>query len=219
MEYHDSTSTEVREHVVHAVALYAQAHAVRRLREPVPGRYAVRYRHDTDGHADERVFLAAIAAHPAIAHVRCTTPAEDEVLGVDALVIVHGEQLAVPIDVTTRGRGVPGGVANLLATLQRGVVPVVMEFVPTNIDPAVAYATFAFWRGKAEAFFLARTCQKPCITADARQRAADITTEQPLPHTNAGPASGTSPTVSTRRRSHAIRPMCHAPRGLRERPA
>jgi hypothetical protein len=200
MEYHDSTSTEVREHVVHAAMLYAQAHAVRRLREPVPGRYAVRYRRDTDGHADERVFLAAIA------HVRCTPPAEDEVLGADALAIVRGERLAAPIDVTRRGRAVPGGVANLLAILQRGVVPVVMESVPTDIDPAVAYATFAFWRGRAEAFFLARTCQTPCLIADASSLrwAGDLTTEQPRPHSNAGPASGPSPTLSTRRRNHAI---------------
>ena len=59
---------------------------------------------------------------------------------------VRGESLPVPIDVTTRGRGAPGGVANLLATLKRGVIPVVMEYVPTNLDAAEAYATFTYWR-------------------------------------------------------------------------
>lgn len=159
MQYQDSTFAEVRSHVVHAVALYAQTHAVRRLREPAPGTYTVRHRHDTGGHADERVFLAAIAAHPAVACVHCTTHAEDEMLGVDALVTMCGERLAVPIDVTTRGRGVSGGVANLLATLQRGVIPVVMEDVPTDLDPGAAYAAFAFWRQKGEEFFLANARQ------------------------------------------------------------
>lgn len=150
MQYQDSTSTEVREHVVRAVTLYAHSHAVHRLREPLPGAYTLRHRHDTDGHADERVFLAAMAAHPNITHVEYTTCAEDELLGVDALVTVCGERLPVPIDFTTKGRGVPGGVSNLHDTLKRGVVPVVMESVPTDLAPLTAFATFAFWRHKAD---------------------------------------------------------------------
>jgi hypothetical protein len=70
MEYHDSMSTTVREEVVHAVTVYAQRHEVRRVREVAPGAYAVRHRHDTDGHRDESIFLAAIAAHPAVARLR-----------------------------------------------------------------------------------------------------------------------------------------------------
>ncbi len=155
MQHHHSTSAEVRPEVIDAVALYAHRRATHRFREPAPGTYGVRFRHDTDGHGDERVFLAAMAAHPGIAHVQPTTHAEDELLGVDALITVRGEQVPVPIDVTTRGRGVPGGVANLLATLQRGVIPVVLEEVPTDLSPDAAYAAFTFWRGKSEEFFQA----------------------------------------------------------------
>lgn len=164
MQYHDSTSSAVREEVVYAVTRYAHYHEVRRLREVVPGAYTLRYRHDRDGHADERVFLAAIAAHPAVAHVERTTHAEDEVLGVDALITVCGEETPVPIDVTTRGRGCRGYVANLLDTLRRGVVPVVIECLPTDLAPDAAYAAFADWRGKAEAYFTATAC---LVSADA----------------------------------------------------
>ncbi len=157
MQHHHSTSADVRPEVIDAVALYAHTHARRRFRELAPGTYQVRFRHDTDGHSDEQIFLAAMAAHPAVALLQTTTHAEDEMLGVDALVTVRGERLAVPIDVTTRGRGAPGGVANLLATLQRGVIPVVLEEVPTDLRPEAAYAVFAFWREKSEAFFRANT--------------------------------------------------------------
>src|SRR5579884_4389908 len=156
MQYHDNTSTTVREQVVHAVTLYAQRHEVRRLREVAPGAYTLRYRHDRDGHRDERVFLAAIAAHPAIACVERTTHAEDEVLGVDALITVRGQETPVPIDVTTRGRGCRGYVANLLDTLRRGVVPVVIERVPTDLAPDDAFAAFAFWWHKSEVYFAVR---------------------------------------------------------------
>jgi len=157
----DSTSTMVREGVVHAIALYAQHHEVRRVREVAAGAYSLRYRHDRDGHLDEQVFLAAIAAHPAIARVERTTHAEDEVLGVDALVTMRGADSPVPIDVTTRGRTSRGYVANLLDTLRRGVVPVVIERVPTDLTPDVAYAAFAFWWHKSEEYFAARTCLAP----------------------------------------------------------
>lgn len=165
MHYHDSTSTNVREDVVRAVTRYAQHHEIRQVREVAPGTYALRYRHDTDGHADERIFLAAIAAHPAIARVDPTTPAEDEVLGVDALVTVRGETTPVPIDVTARGRASRGYVANVLATLRRGVVPVVMEEVPTDLAPDTAFAAFTFWRHRSEVYFSAQhtglTCDIP----------------------------------------------------------
>jgi hypothetical protein len=156
MQYHDSTSTAVREEVVHAVTVYAHQHAVRCVREVAPGAYALRHRHDTDGHRDERVFLAAIAAHPAVARVERTTHAEDEMLGVDALVTVRGWAMPVPIDVTTRGRGCHGYIANLLATLGRGVVPVVLERVPPDLAPAAAFAAFAFWWQRSEAYFRAQ---------------------------------------------------------------
>lgn len=156
MQYHDSTSTVVREEVVHALAHYALRHEVRRLREVAPGTYALRYRHDRNGHADEQVFLVAIAAHPAIAHVERMTHAEDEMLGVDALITVRGQETPVPVDVTTRGRGCRGYVANLLDTLRRGVVPVVIESVPIDLAPDAAYAAFTDWRAKAEAYFTAK---------------------------------------------------------------
>ncbi len=151
----DSTSTLVREGVVHAIALHAQHHEVRRVREVAAGVYSLRYRHDRDGHLDEQVFLAAIAMHPAITRVERTTHAEDEVLGVDALVTVRGAASPVPIDVTTRGRTSPGYVANLLDTLRRGVVPVVIERVPTDLAPDAAFAAFAFWWHKSEEYFAA----------------------------------------------------------------
>lgn len=166
MQYHDSTSVTVREEVVHAVTLYAQRHEVRHVREVAPGAYTVRHRHDTDGHLDERVFLAAIATHPRIARVDHMTDAEDEALGVDALVTARGEVEAVPIDFTTRGRGAPGGVANLRDTLRRGVVPVVLEDVPTDLAPDTAFTLFTYWRRKAEAYFAAHACLAP-IPSDA----------------------------------------------------
>lgn len=155
MQYQDRISTEVREHVVRAVVLYAHNHAVHRLRETAPGTYTLRHRHDTDGHADEQVFLVAMVAHPNIAHVEQTTCAEDELLGVDALVTVRGENTPIPIDFTTKGRGVPGGVANLHDTLKRGVVPVVMEIVPDDLTPTAAFTAFTFWRARAEEYFRA----------------------------------------------------------------
>ncbi len=151
----DSTSTTVREGVVHAIALYAQHHEVHRVREVAAGAYSLRYRHDRDGHLDEQVFLAAIAAHPAVACVERTTHAEDEALGVDALVTVRGTSSPVPIDVTTRGRASRGYVANLLDTLRRGVVPVVIERVPTDLAPDDAYTAFTFWWHKSEEYFAA----------------------------------------------------------------
>jgi len=153
MHLNDSTSTVVREEIVHAVTHYAQRHEVRRVREVAPGAYTLRHRHDTDGHLDERVFLAAIAAHPHVAGVDHTTYAEDEALGVDALVTVRGEATPVPIDVTTRGRGCRGYVANLLDTLRRGVVPVVMDVVESDLTPEDAFAAFTFWRRNAEQYF------------------------------------------------------------------
>lgn len=156
MQFNDSTSTAVREEVVHAVTLYAQRHEVRRMREVAPGDYAVRYRHDTDGHSDEHIFLTAIAAHPAVARVERTTHAEDEILGVDALVTVRGQKTPVPIDVTTRGRGCRGYAATLLDTLGRGVVPVVIEHVPSDLAPDTAFAAFAFWWHKSEVYFATR---------------------------------------------------------------
>lgn len=156
MQYHDSTSVTVRQEVVSAVALYAQRHEVQCIREIAPGAYTLRHRHDRDGHADERVFLAAIAAHPAVARVEPTTHAEDEVLGVDALVTVCGVAVPVPIDVTTRGRGCRGYIANLLDTLRRGVVPVVIERVPTDLAPDDAFAAFAYWWQRSEEYFHAR---------------------------------------------------------------
>ncbi len=158
MQHHDSTSTTVREGVVHAIAQYAQHHEVHCVREVAAGAYSLRYRHDRDGHLDEQVFLAAIAAHPAVARVERTTHAEDEVLGVDALVTVRGASSPVPIDVTTRGRTSRGYVANLLDTLRRGVVPVVIERVPTDLAPDDAFAAFVFWWQKSEEFFAARAC-------------------------------------------------------------
>lgn len=89
MQYHPTTPTLIREPVVRAVALYAQERAAHSLREVVPGIYSLRYRHDTAGHADERIFLRAIAAHPTVARVDCTTAAEDELLGVDALLTLR----------------------------------------------------------------------------------------------------------------------------------
>jgi len=160
----DSTSAAIRPRVVHAVAAYARRHTARttrRLREGLPPAYTPRHRHDTDGHADEAVFLAAIAADAHVARVEGTTAAEDELLGVDALVTVRGEGEAVPIDFTTRGRGAPGGVATLRDTLRRGVVPVVLEEVPTDLAPHVAYAAFADWRGRAEAYFVASLSLAP----------------------------------------------------------
>ncbi len=157
----DSTSTTVREGIVHAIALYAQHHEIHHVREVAAGAYSLRYRHDRDGHLDEQVFLAAIAAHPAIALVERTTHAEDEALGVDALVTVRGASSPVPIDVTTRGRTSRGYVANLLDTLRRGVVPVVIERVPTDLTPDDAFAAFAFWWRKSEEYFAASTRLAP----------------------------------------------------------
>jgi len=154
----DSTSTTVREGVVHAIALYAQHHEIHHVREVAAGAYSLRYPHDRDGHLDEQVFLAAIAAHPAIARVERTTHAEDEALGVDALVTVRGASSSVPVDVTTRGRTSPGYVANLLDTLRRGVVPVVIERVPTDLAPDDAYAAFAFWWRASEEYFAVSAC-------------------------------------------------------------
>jgi len=151
----DSTSTTVREGVVHAIALYARRHEVHGVREVAAGAYSLRYRHDRDGHQDENIFLAAIAAHPAIARVERTTHAEDEALGVDALVTVRGASSPVPIDVTTRGRTSPGYVANLLDTLRRGVVPVVIERMPTDLSPDAAFAAFVFWWRASEEYFAA----------------------------------------------------------------
>ena len=156
MQQYNSTSATVREEVINAVALYAHKHEMRQLREVAPGAYTPRYRHDTDGHLDEQVFLAAIAAHPRIARVDQVTHAEDEVLGVDALVTVRGESVPVPIDVTTRGRTNRGYTANLLDTLRRGVVPVVIERVPTDLAPDAAFAAFEFWRRGSEEYFRAR---------------------------------------------------------------
>ncbi len=156
MQQYNSTSATVREEVINAVALYAHKHEMRQLREVAPGAYTLRYRHDTDGHLDEQVFLAAIAAHPRITRVDQVTHAEDEVLGVDALVTVRGENVPVPIDVTTRGRTNRGYTANLLDTLRRGVVPVVIERVPTDLAPDAAFAAFEFWRRGSEKYFRAR---------------------------------------------------------------
>jgi len=157
----DSTSTTVREGVVHAITQYAQHHEVRRVRDVAAGAYSLRYRHDRDGHLDEQVFLAAIAAHPAVARVERTTHAEDEALGVDALVTVRGASSPVPIDVTTRGRTSCGYVTNLLDTLRRGVVPVVIERVPTDLAPDDAFAAFTFWWQKSEEYFAASACLAP----------------------------------------------------------
>jgi len=154
----DSTSTTVREGVVRAIALYARRHEVHGVREVAAGSYSLCHRHDTDGHLDEQVFLAALAAHPAVARVESTTHAEDEALGVDALVTVRGHEVPVPIDVTTRGRASRGYVANLLDTLRRGVVPVVIERVPTDLAPDDAFAAFVFWWHKSEEYFAARAC-------------------------------------------------------------
>jgi len=156
MQQYNSTSTMIREEIVHSVALYTQRHEAHRLREVTPGAYTPRYRHDTDGHLDEQVFLAAIAAHPRIARVDHVTHAEDEALGVDALVTVRGENVPVPIDVTTRGRTNRGYTANLLDTLRRGVVPVVIERVPTDLAPDVAFAAFEYWWRGSEEYFRAR---------------------------------------------------------------
>jgi len=161
MQHHDNTSTLVREGVVQAITLYAHHHEVRNVREVAAGAYSLRYRHDRDGHLDEQVFLAAIAAHPAIARVECTTHAEDEALGVDALVTVRGQETPVPIDVTTRGRTSRGYVANLLDTLRRGVVPVVIERVPTDLSPDAAFAAFAFWWRTSEEYFAVSTRLAP----------------------------------------------------------
>ncbi len=156
MQHYDSTFAMVREEVVNAVALYARRHEIHRLREVAPGPYTPRHRHDTDGHLDEQVFLAAIAAHPRIAHVDPATHAEDEALGLDALVTVRGEAVPVPIDVTTRGRANRAYIANLLDTLRRGVVPVVIERVPTDLAPDAAFAAFEFWWRRSEEYFSAR---------------------------------------------------------------
>ncbi len=155
MQHYDSTSATVREEVISAVTVYAHKHEVRQLREVVPGAYTLRHRHDTDGHRDEQVFLAAIAAHPRIAHVDPATHAEDEVLGLDALVTVRGEAVPVPIDVTMRGRTNRAYIANLLDTLRRGVVPVVIERVPTDLAPDAAFAAFEFWWRASEEYFRA----------------------------------------------------------------
>ena len=151
-----------------AIALYAQHHEVRNVREVAAGAYSLRYHHNRDGHLDEQVFLAAIAAHPAIARVERTTHAEDEALGVDALLTVRGASSPVPIDVTTRGRTSPGYVANLLDTLRCGVVPVVIERVPTDLAPDAAFAAFAFWWQKSEEYFAARTRRAPSGAAHHR---------------------------------------------------
>ena len=72
----------------------------------------------------------------------------------------------MPIDFTTRGRGAPGGVTNLHDTLRRGIIPVVMEEVPTDLMPAAAYAAFAGWRAKGEEF-LAATASCRSVHEDA----------------------------------------------------
>ncbi len=155
MQEHCTTPHDVRQDVVRAVALYSLRHGVRRHLTGLPHKYVPQHRHDTGGHADEDIFLAALAAHPDVGHLERTTPAEDELLGVDALVTMRGESTAVPIDFTTRGRGVHGGVANLHDTLRRGIIPVVMEEVPTDLVPAAAYAAFSGWRAKGEEFLAA----------------------------------------------------------------
>ncbi len=155
MQEHRTTPQDVRQDVVRAVALYSLRYGVHRHLTGLPHKYVPQHRHDTDGHLDEDIFLAALAAHPNVGHLERTTPAEDELLGVDALVTMRGEFVAVPIDFTTKGRGAPGGVTNLHDTLQRGIIPVVMEDVPTDLVPAAAYAAFAGWRAKGEEFLAA----------------------------------------------------------------
>ena len=189
-------STTVRDEVMHAVTVYAQRHEVRRVREVAPGVYAVRHRHDTDGHRDESIFLAAIAAHPAVARVERTTAAEDEVLGVDALVTVRGARTPVPVDVTTRGRGCRGYVANLLATLRRGVVPVVIEHVPTDLAPDAAFAAFTFWWQTSEAYFRAWRA----LPTSGEVHPDDRPLADRAGGTNALPARPSSATPSSRRR-------------------
>jgi len=77
-------------------------------------------------------------------------------LGLDALVTVRGEAVPVPIDVTTRGRTNRAYIANLLDTLRRGVVPVVIERMPTDLAPDAAFAAFEFWWRRSEEYFSAR---------------------------------------------------------------
>lgn len=156
MQYHPTTPTLIREPVVRAVALYAQERAAHSLREVVPGIYSLRYRHDTAGHADERIFLRAIAAHPTVARVDCTTAAEDELLGVDALLTLREGTSPIPIDVTGRGRSCRDYRTNLLTTLRRGVVPVVLEEIPSDLTPEAAFTAFHFWWQRSEVYFQAR---------------------------------------------------------------
>ena len=125
---------------------------------PTRTTYTPRFAHDRDGHRDQERFLAALERHPAVRSVRRTAPEEDERTGVDAWVGVVGTPALVPIDVTTRDRSASGAADNLLATLRRGTVPVVIEqaALDAELTPERAYAAFVEYRHLSDQFFQAR---------------------------------------------------------------
>jgi len=119
---------------------------------------AARFAHDRDGHRDEARFLDALRRHPAIRDVAPASTRQDEWDGVDAWVSLVGEEVPVPIDVTTRDRSASGAAEKLLAALRRGVIPVVVEqaTLDAGLDHEAAYAAFADYRAKGDRFLHAR---------------------------------------------------------------
>jgi len=120
--------------------------------------YRPRFAHDRDGHRDEALFLAVLERHPDVQSVARASTKEDERYGIDAWVTLASEGVAVPIDVTTRGRGTSGAAEKLLAGLRRGVIPIVVEqaVIDAGLNPDVAYAAFITYREKGDLFLRAR---------------------------------------------------------------
>jgi len=147
MHQEDTTARALAQAAVHYAPRFA----------PFDRAYAPRYAHDRDGHRDEALFLDVLERHPAVQGVARASTREDERGGVDAWVSLAGEGTAVPIDVTTRGRGTPGAAEKLLVALRRGVIPVVVEqaTLDAGLDPAAAYAAFAAYRAKGDHFLRA----------------------------------------------------------------
>jgi len=116
--------------------------------------HAPRFAHDRDGHRDEARFLDALRRHPAVRDVVPASTRQDEWDGVDAWVSLVGEEVPVPIDVTTRDRSASGAAEKLLAALRRGVIPVVVEqaTLDAGLDHEAAYAAFADYRAKGDRF-------------------------------------------------------------------
>lgn len=104
------------------------------------------------------MFLGALEQHPRVRTVRRTSIEEDERTSVDAWVGLTDEPTLVPIDVTTRGRDARGAAENLLATLRRGVIPVVVEqeSLDRGLTAERAFDAFVEYRRMGDRFLVER---------------------------------------------------------------